>query len=119
MPAWLPEIGEIAPWATGEHAFQQAAKAQTAAAHDRIRRAPTPLAAKRAARAIPLPHGWERRRLDVMLIVVRAKFADGDRRGLLLSTGDRLPAEDSPYEPSGAAATAAVATAAQTSSAAA
>ncbi len=97
MPAWLPEIGEIAPWASGEHAFQ-AAKAQTAVAHERIRRAPTPLVAKRAGRAIPLPHGWERRRLDVMLIVVRAKFADADLRELLLSTGDRLLAEDSPYD---------------------
>lgn len=65
---------------------------------ERIRRAPTPLAAKRAGRRVALPSDWNRRRGHVMLAVVRAKFADGDLRELLLSTGDQLLAEDSPYD---------------------
>jgi N-glycosidase YbiA len=96
-PSWL-EPGRIVTYATAEHAFQ-AAKASTPAEHDRIRRAPTPLAAKRAGRHIALPADWERRRAHVMLTVVRAKFAAGELRDLLLSTGDRILAEDSPYDP--------------------
>lgn len=34
-----------------------------------------------------------------MLDVVRAKFADEPLRALLLSTGEQLLAEDSPYDP--------------------
>jgi len=84
--------------ATGEHAFQ-AAKARTAADQARILRARDALAAKRAGRAAPLPADWDRRRTHVMLAVVRAKFAAGPLRELLLSTGEHLLAEDSPYDP--------------------
>jgi ribA/ribD-fused uncharacterized protein len=87
----------IAMFATGEHAFQ-AAKATTAAEHERIRLAPSPLAAKRLGRRTALPADWERRRTHVMLAVVRAKFVVPSLRELLLSTGQRILAEDSPYD---------------------
>jgi hypothetical protein len=97
MPAWMPELGDV-DFATGEHAFQ-AAKASTVAEHERIRQALTPLAAKRIGRAIALPAGWDQRRHHVMLAVVRAKFARGELREVLLGTRSALLAEDSPHDP--------------------
>jgi ribA/ribD-fused uncharacterized protein len=96
MAAWQSELG-VVEFATAEHAFQ-AAKAANASEHERIRLAATPLDAKRAGRRAQLPGDWDRRRLDVMLTVVRAKFAAGPLRDLLVGTGDRLLAEDSPYD---------------------
>ncbi len=96
MVSWRDPARTLA-YPTGEHAFQ-AAKAATEVELERIRRAPTPLAAKRAGRRVALPGDWDRRRVHVMLAVVRAKFADGELRELLLSTGDQLLAEDSPYD---------------------
>jgi ribA/ribD-fused uncharacterized protein len=97
MTAWHPELG-VVPFPTGEHAFQ-AAKAPTPVEHEQIRLARTPLAAKRAGRAVALPSDWDQRRTHVMLSVIRAKFASGPLCELLLSTGDLLLAEDSPYDP--------------------
>jgi N-glycosidase YbiA len=96
MPAWH-DRALIVQFATGEHAFQ-AAKARTATDHERIRLAGTPLEAKRAGRRVALPADWDHRRAHVMLAVVRAKFAVPELRDLLLSTGDRSLAEDSPYD---------------------
>jgi len=59
----------------------------------------TPLAAKRAGRDVALPADWDQLRLLVMLDVVRAKFAAESLHELLLSTGDHVLAEDSPYDP--------------------
>jgi len=95
MVAWHDET--IVTFPTGEHAFQTA-KAATADEHERIRLASSPMAAKRAGRTVALPADWERRRTHVMLAVVRAKFAVPPLRELLLSTDDRLLAEDSPYD---------------------
>jgi ribA/ribD-fused uncharacterized protein len=97
MRAWRGELGDV-EFATGEHAFQ-AAKAPSVGEHERIRRARTSLAAKRLGRRVELPSDWAARRAQVMLAVVRAKFARGDLRALLLSTRDALLAEDSPYDP--------------------
>jgi N-glycosidase YbiA len=97
MPAWH-DPAWIVPFATAEHAFQ-AAKARTANEHEQIRRAATPLGAKRAGRRVALPAGWDRRRAHVMLAVVRAKFAVPELTQLLLATGERILAEDSPYDP--------------------
>lgn len=96
MPAWH-DRSLIVQFATGEHAFQ-AAKAQTAGEHERIRLAVSPLEAKRAGRRVALPADWERRRAHVMLAVIQAKFAVPELRALLLSTCDRTLAEDSPYD---------------------
>jgi ribA/ribD-fused uncharacterized protein len=89
-------LGDV-EFATGEHAFQ-AAKAARVHEHERIRLACTPLAAKRLGCRVALPSDWTARRAHVMLAVVRAKFARGDLRALLLATGDALLAEDSPYD---------------------
>ena len=97
MPAWH-DHSQVVQFATGEHAFQ-AAKARTAADHERIRLARSPLEAKRAGRRVALPADWNRQRTHVMLAVVRAKFAIPELGELLLSTGDRILAEDSPYDP--------------------
>jgi ribA/ribD-fused uncharacterized protein len=97
MAAWH-NPARIVSFASAEHAFQ-AAKARTERDHEQIRLAATPLEAKRAGRRVPLPAGWDDRRAHVMLTVVRAKFAVPELGELLLSTGERLLAEDSPYDP--------------------
>ena len=97
MAAWHAELGDV-EFATGEHAFQ-AAKGPTALEHERIRLAHTPMGAKQLGRRVALPADWSVRRSHVMLAVVRAKFARGTPRELLLSTADALLAEDSPYDP--------------------
>ena len=97
MAAWHdPSL--IILFDSGEHGFQ-AAKGRDEAEHERIRLAGSPLEAKRAGRRVALPADWNRRRTHVMLAVVRAKFAVPELRALLLSTGDRILAEDSPYDP--------------------
>jgi len=96
MPAWYdPSV--ILLFDSGEHGFQ-CAKGRNQAEHERIRHADSPLAAKRAAWQYPCPPDWNRRRAHVMLTVVRAKFAVPELRELLLSTGDRILAEDSPRD---------------------
>ena len=88
MASWQ-NPSQLVSFASGEHAFQ-AAKATTGIEHDRIRLAPTPLAARRLGRQAQLPAGWDRRRGQVMLAVLRAKFAVPELAELLLSTGERL-----------------------------
>jgi ribA/ribD-fused uncharacterized protein len=97
IPAWQ-DPARIVQFATGEHAFQ-AAKASTPTEHERIRLAATPLDAKRAGRRVALPADWDRQRAHVMLAVIRGKFAVPELTELLLSTGERILAEDSPYDP--------------------
>ena len=52
-----------------------------------------------AWRKAQLPADWDRRRGQVVLAVLRAKFAVPELGELLLSTGERLLAEDSAYDP--------------------
>lgn len=94
--AWHAELGDV-EFPSGEHAFQ-AAKAATVDEHEAIRLARTPMAAKQLGRRAALPADWTTRRPHVMLAVVRAKFARGDLRALLLDTSDAVLAEDSPYD---------------------
>ena len=97
MAAWYdPSVTLL--FDSGEHGFQ-AAKGRDEAEHERIRLARSPLEAKRAGRRVALPVDWNRRRTHVMLAVVRAKFAVPELRELLLATGGRILAEDSPYDP--------------------
>ena len=75
-------------WETNEHAFQ-AAKTTTLEWSEKIRLAPTPDGAKSYGRQCPLRDDWDEERDDVMLEVVRAKFAQhNDLRTRLLETGD-------------------------------
>ncbi len=96
MPAWYdPTV--ILLFDSGEHGFQ-CAKGRNKTEHESIRHADSPYAAKQAAWRYPCPANWNRRRAHIMLTVVRAKFAVPDLRELLLSTGDRILAEDSPRD---------------------
>lgn len=108
MPAWHAELGDV-PFAYGEHSFH-CAKTTTPADHEWIRNAAGPMEAKNIGRGrirhpqdghrVLLPPDWDRsRRFVVMLEVNRYKFAQGELRDLLLSTGTNLLAEDSPYDP--------------------
>jgi ribA/ribD-fused uncharacterized protein len=100
-PFWMASWqnpSQLVRFPSGEHAFQ-AAKASTHIEHERIRLASTPLAAKRLGRQAPLPAGWDHRRGQIMLAVLRAKFAVPALGELLLSTGEQLLAEDSPHDP--------------------
>lgn len=71
-----------------EHAYQ-AAKFQNDALRDKMRRAPTPGAAKRQARLWPIETAdWESRRLDVMRELLREKFDELNAEAdMLLATG--------------------------------
>lgn len=83
-PAGGPD-GAVYP--TVEHAFQ-AAKTDDPAARRRVQAAPTPNAAKRIGRQVPMRPGWEEERIEVMRGLLRAKFAAEPLRSMLLSTGD-------------------------------
>lgn len=96
MRSWR-DPSQLVLYPSGEHAFQ-AAKAGSLSEHEQIRQAPTPLAAKRLGRNASLPENWDIRRRIVMLTLLRAKFARPDLSELLLCTGERLLAEDSPYD---------------------
>ena len=96
MPAWYdPTV--ILLFDSGEHGFQ-CAKGRNKTEHERIRHAGSPYAAKQAAWRYPCPADWNRRRSRIMLTVVRAKFSVPELRELLLCTGDRILAEDSPRD---------------------
>lgn len=74
-------------WSTSEAAFQ-AAKTLDDRERERIRRAPSPAAAKRLGRRVALRPDWERVKDDVMRSVLKAKFAVPKLRDALLATGD-------------------------------
>lgn len=75
-------------WKTAEHAFQ-AAKCVRERDHDQVRVAPTPGKAKRAGRAVQLRPDWEEIKDEMMLRILRIKFAAGtELAARLLSTGN-------------------------------
>ncbi len=83
-------------WPSAEHAYQ-AAKCRKPEHFQKIRNAPSPGAAKRWSRKVEMRVDWDRVKEDVMLSVVRAKFADPWLRRRLLATGDaRAPLAASP-----------------------
>lgn len=91
VPWYGAEVGPLARrplryWPTNEHYFQ-AAKALVPAESAAILAAPTPAAAKRLGRQVPLRADWEAVRLDVMLTGLRAKFLDNELAERLLDTG--------------------------------
>jgi ribA/ribD-fused uncharacterized protein len=95
MTCWLdPTLTVEMP--DGEHAFQTAKAATMAQFHricpPRVRSRPRRAGGRGSIR---LPADWNQRRAQVMLAVVRAKFADGELRELLDCTGEHLLAEDS------------------------
>lgn len=82
---------------TVEHAFQ-AAKATTEWQHHAIRKTTNPKLAKQMGRHIPLRLDWEEVKYEIMLDLLRAKFAIPHFRRELLSTGYREIREDSPTD---------------------
>lgn len=77
---------------TVEHQYQAAKCAQTTAA-ERIIRAATPGLAKRFGQAVKLIDGWEHKKEDIMLGLVRMKFRDPELKMRLLETGNRYLVE--------------------------
>jgi ribA/ribD-fused uncharacterized protein len=72
---------------TVEHAFQ-AAKTEDPVARARIATAPFAGLAKRLGRHVVLRDDWERVKDDVMLSLLRQKFAEDPLRSMLRNTGE-------------------------------
>lgn len=72
---------------TVEHAYQ-AAKTTDEQWRTRIRQTNSPGQAKRVGRKAPLRPGWDQLKVDVMLELLRKKFAGGLLRQQLEQTGD-------------------------------
>ncbi|MBD5634850.1 MAG: NADAR family protein [Candidatus Eremiobacteraeota bacterium] len=84
----LPIRFDDALWPTVEHAFQ-AQRTLDATERDTIRRADSPGKAKRLARGFAHRDDWDSVKEDVMLALLRIKFADPEMRMLMIETGDR------------------------------
>jgi conserved hypothetical protein, ribA/ribD-fused len=86
-------------WPTVEHYFQ-AQKFLDAEGQERIRRAITPKQARELgqSRSFKLRPGWDGMREEIMLSALRLKFSQPDASALLLSTGDRMLVESSPFD---------------------
>jgi N-glycosidase YbiA len=106
MPYW--GLSNFAPpgievegvyWSTVEHYFQ-AQKFIEDEIQERIRRAATPKDARvlGQSRAFPIRENWDSLREEVMLRALRHKFNVNGARELLLSTGERMLVESSPYD---------------------
>jgi ribA/ribD-fused uncharacterized protein len=74
-------------YSSTEHAYQ-AAKTLDPIERERVRLAPTHGASKREGRKITLRPGWDSIKNDVMLDLLRQKFARPDLRRLLDETGE-------------------------------
>lgn len=83
-----PTVHAGVRYPTVEHAYQ-AAKTDDSAARGRIAAARTPGEAKEIGRTVRLRDGWDQQRLDVMLDLLRGKFADPDLADRLLATRER------------------------------
>lgn len=106
MPFW--GLSNFAPpgveidsvfWPTVEHFFQ-AGKFGAAEIRERIRKAASPKDARALgqSRSFPIRPDWEQVREAVMLQALRVKFSAPAARELLISTGDRLLVESSPFD---------------------
>lgn len=85
-PTPVEHLGVV--WPTAEHAFQ-ASKCVDPAQRALIAGARSPGHAKRIGRTVRLHVNWDFVRYDVMLAIVRVKFAAGTRLAAgLLATGD-------------------------------
>lgn len=95
---WSPiEIGgKVYP--TTEHYFQ-ACKTLDPEGHEMIRNLATPREAKIVGYRVSLRPGWEKMKEGVMLKGLRAKFTQHlNLKEKLLSTGDAILHEDSPWD---------------------
>jgi ribA/ribD-fused uncharacterized protein len=75
------------------------AKARSYFDHEWVRDAWKPAEAKFRGRGVRLRPDWEKVKLDVMMVGLRVKFAPGSlMANMLLGTGNRYIAEDSPKD---------------------
>ena len=81
---------------TVEHAYQ-AFKASSESEHDVIRKAKTPMEAKKLGRTLVLPENWDDEKIELMKRLIRAKFENPLLRELLLSTGDAELIQDNKW----------------------
>ena len=72
---------------TVEHAYQ-AHKASSTSEHEIIRCAADPMEAKRLGKAVILPADWDKKRVELMRLLVRKKFENPLLREMLRATGD-------------------------------
>ena len=79
-------IGDLV-FPTAEHAYQ-ASKTVIRGERLEVQRQETPGKAKRSGRRVTLRKGWNDMRLEVMLDILRQKFANHHLRSQLLATGD-------------------------------
>ena len=86
-PVRCPDDPDGQPYPSVEHAFQ-ASKTLSGAQRQAVRAAPSPGAAKRMGRAVDLRDGWDEAKGDVMLGLLRQKFAVEPYRSLLAGTGE-------------------------------
>lgn len=85
-------------WPTREHYFQ-AQKCIDPKEEQAIHQAPSPQRAKTLGRQCQCRDNWEQIKYDVMVAAIKAQVASHKTlRELLLKTGDRVLAEDSPYD---------------------
>lgn len=70
---------------TSEHAYQ-ALKAKTQEDFERVRSAKTPGEAKRLGRIIDIVDDWDQIKIDVMTVIIEAKFAKGHLAQKLIDT---------------------------------
>jgi hypothetical protein len=95
--------GNLWCYRTNEH-FYQSMKAKNAIMSDWIRQAPSAFMAKRASRALKpdeIVDDWETKKVEVVLLGLRAKFGskfNQDIKDQLLATGDAILMEDSPTD---------------------
>jgi hypothetical protein len=95
--------GNLWCYRTNEH-FYQSMKAKNAIMSDWIKQAPSAFMAKRASRALKpdeIVDDWETKKVEVMLLGLRAKFGsrfNQDIKNQLLATGDAILVEDSPTD---------------------
>jgi ribA/ribD-fused uncharacterized protein len=88
-------------FATVEHFFQSVKFSDDPLYMEKIRTAETPLEAKRLGRSRdhPMRKDWDTYRIDAMYAALSAKFAQNPAlRDMLISTGDRFLAHDSPHD---------------------
>lgn len=79
--------GEVELYRTVEHAYQ-ASKTASAVERAFIRSRLTAASAKYHGRRVTMSEGWEAHKLDIMLNLLRQKFAQAPYQGYLLATGD-------------------------------
>lgn len=106
MPFWV--LSNFSPpgfsadgefWPTVEH-YYQAQKFNDLEVRDRIRCATSPKEARNLgqSRKFSIRNDWDEVKEELMLFALRKKFLSAEARQVLLSTGERMLIESSPFD---------------------